>query len=133
MKRGSQRETHQSHRRTGDAAARNRAGAEGIIDLSRLERADGERRAHGDDLRVEPVLAIKTAFLGGPRVEESQRFRGNRNADPFGCALARGAEGSKARKEQQRNQNREETRSHRQHFCTERPERLQVTDERMKR
>src|SRR5690348_16323200 len=92
MKRGSQRQTDQPHGRTGDAAAGNRAGAEGIIDLSRLERADGEWRAHGDDLRVEPVLAIKTAFLGGPRVEESERFRGNCNADPFGCTLARGTE-----------------------------------------
>ena len=47
------------------------------------------------------------------------------------AGFGRGAEGSKPRKEQQRNQNREETRWHRQHFCIQQPERLQVTDERM--
>src|ERR1051325_11565042 len=97
MKRGSHRETHQAHRCPGDAAARDRAGAEGIIDFSRLERANGEGRTHGDDLRFETVLAVKTALLGGPGIEESERFGGNGNADSFGHALVRCTERCESR------------------------------------
>ncbi len=89
VERSSQGQAHQPHRRAGNRAARNRAGAEGVIDLSRLDRADGERRAHGDDLGVDPVLAVKAALFGRPSIEEAERLRRHRDTDFFQSGLGR--------------------------------------------
>ena len=98
MERSSQRQAYQPHGRAGNSAARNRAGAEGIVDLAGLNRADSERRAHGDDLGVDPMFTVKAAFFGRPCVQKAERLGRYRDADFFQSALRRHARSCRCEK-----------------------------------
>jgi hypothetical protein len=65
-----------------------------------LDGADGERRAHGDDFRVDAVFAVKAAFSGRPGIQESQRFGRHGDADFFDATLG----AARARRESERQQ-----------------------------
>src|SRR3990172_12896670 len=74
VKRGSKRQGHKPDRRSGDTAAGDRAGAEGVVDVAGLQGADSQGRAHGDDFSFNAMLAVKAALLGGPGVEKAERL-----------------------------------------------------------
>ena len=85
VERSSQGQANQPHRRSGNAAAQDCAGAERVVDFAGLKRADGQRRTHRDDFRIETVLAIETALLGGPGIEKAQGLGRNGDANSFHC------------------------------------------------
>lgn len=91
VERRSQGQANQPHRRSGNAAAQDRAGAERVVDLAGLKRADRQRRTHRDNFRIEAVLAIETALLGGPGIEEAQGLGRNSDTNLFTATIGRGA------------------------------------------